>query len=106
MPSRKTIRSIFCLAGMPVVPFLAGNFGTNIICHNGTIVSEVANRKAIGFEAASSGTEDDSFCFEKPYSFFIHTEACCPCNSTILFNEMRDHYPFDNRNIPTGNGGS
>ncbi len=90
MPAVKAGCRIFSLAGMPVVPFLTGNFGANIIGHDRTIVGEVTNRKSIGFKAAGPRAENHTLRPEKMDLFFIQAETGRTGNSAVFFDEMSD----------------
>ena len=89
---------------MPVVPFLAGHFGTYIIGHDSTVVGEVANRKSIGLETTRTGAQDHAFGLEKMDLFFIKAETGRTCNSAVFFDQMGDDDSLFDRDISLFDG--
>ena len=77
MPAVKTGRGVFRLSGMSVVPLLAGHFGADVVRHDRAVVGQVADRKAVRFEAARTGLTLAAFAE-------VH-----PSQSSVAFDDHR-----------------
>ena len=100
VPAVIAVGGILSRTGVTVIPLFTRNFRPDSVSHNRTVMGQIANGKAVGFETARTGTENHRFGLEEMNRRLIYTESCGSGDSAPFLNQMGDHDPFLHRDIP------
>ena len=85
---------VFQAGHMAVIPFLARDFGPDIIRHHSAVVGEIADGKSVRFESPRARAENDTFGREEMNLRLIQAESRRSCDFFVFFDQMGQHDPF------------
>ena len=94
MPSIKAGCGVFSLTRMSIVPLFASHFCANLVGHDGAVVSQITNWKAIGLKPTGTSTENDTFCLENMDLFFVEAKTCGSRYPAVFLYQMGNMHPF------------
>ncbi len=104
VPAVEAGRRVLCLARVAVVPFLAGHLGADPVGHHAAVMGQVADRKAVGLEAAGTGAQDHALGGNLDQVAIVQRETRGTGDAALVLDEMGDHDPLDQRDAARHQG--